>query len=153
MSPRYLCDRRLPLHTRMAAYKAVVISTLLYGAAESWAPTADQLARLNTFNNRCLRSMLGLRRDQHFSNEDLWAVTRQPSITAQLQLWRLRWLGHTARQPLSSREHQILFARHVPGHQTRAGQAPTWVAAAAADVAAKGMQAGLRVDGWHELAQ
>ena len=153
MSPRYLCDRRLPLHTRMSAYKAVVIPTLLYGAAESWAPTAAQLHRLNTFNNRCLRRMLGLRRDTHFSNDDLWAVTQQPSITALLQIWRLRWLGHVVRQPLSSPTHKLVFAGHVPGYQNRAGQAPTWVAVTAADVAALGMQPGRSQDSWHHIAQ
>jgi hypothetical protein len=65
------------MRTRMLVYKAIVVPTLLYGAAESWALTASQAHQLNVFNTSCLRRILGLTRADHARNEQLYSESEQ----------------------------------------------------------------------------
>ena len=48
------------LGSQLIFYKSLALPRLVYGAAESWAPTEAQGAQLETFHNACLRQMLGL---------------------------------------------------------------------------------------------
>ena len=106
LSPRYLLDRRPPLPPRLLAYKAVVLPTLLYGAAESWALGAKQLQQLESFHASCLRQMLGASVLEHVSREQLYEQSGEVPISALLGQHRMRWLGHVAWQadstPLNS---------------------------------------------------
>jgi hypothetical protein len=81
---QYLCDQSLPMHTRIPAYKSAVVPTLLYGAAESWALSASQLQRLDTFNTSCLRRMAGFTRLDHVTNEHIHSITEQPPVSSLL---------------------------------------------------------------------
>ena len=51
-------NRTLSTDTKRAVYKAVVVSILLYGA-ETWTLKAPDVRRLNSFHNRCVRTILG----------------------------------------------------------------------------------------------
>ena len=53
--------------TKRAVYKAVVVSILLYGA-ETWTLKAPDVRRLNSFYNRCVRTILGVTRFQQWQN-------------------------------------------------------------------------------------
>ena len=99
------------LDTKMQMYKAVVVPILLYGGAESWAPTEAQLQRLNACNTTWLRRILHIRRGPHMmSNALLYALTKQPAINVLLRKHRLRWLGHIERMPDTSRVKRLLHA-------------------------------------------
>jgi hypothetical protein len=147
---QYLCDQSLSMHTRILAYKAVVVPTLLYGAAESWALSASQLQRLDTFNTSCLRRMAGFTRLDHVTNEHLHSITEQPPISSLLRCHRLRWLGHVARQKTREPTMQILFAHSVPGYgRPRSGRNTTWLRCAYQDVQELGMPGTV----WFDTAQ
>jgi hypothetical protein len=132
-----LTSRHISLGTRVRIYKAIVVPTLLYGAAESWAPTQAQQQQLDVFKTTRLRIMT---RDPCFDetairNEDLYQKTQQIAISSLLRKHRLRWLGHLARMHDSRQPKQLLFATApalAPGttlHQPRrisGGQALTW---------------------------
>ncbi len=77
----------------MDVYKAAVVPTLTYGAAEAWAPTQAQLHQLHSFN--CLRRMLNLSTLDHVSNEELYRLTDQL-----IRMHRLRWLGTWHAKPV-----------------------------------------------------
>ena len=97
--------------SKVLIYKAMVVPTLLYGAAESWSLSMGQAARLDVFNTTCLRRIMGVRRGPGMmSNEALFAATNMPSISALLNVHRLRWLGHMARRPDICMLKQLLFA-------------------------------------------
>ena len=51
---------KISLKTKLRIYNAVVISTLLYGS-ETWATTISEEKRLDVFDNRCLRRILGVK--------------------------------------------------------------------------------------------
>ena len=47
-------NKKLTTQTKVAVYRACIMSTLLYGS-ESWTTYAGQEKRLNIFHMRCLR--------------------------------------------------------------------------------------------------
>ena len=90
----------------------MVIPTLLYGAAESWALGQAQMDRLDAFNATCLRRILGVqhRHPTMMRNVEVYAATKQPAISDLLRKHRLRWLGHVARMQDSTAVKQLLFS-------------------------------------------
>ena len=60
-----------------------MVPTLLYGAAESWALSQGQLNRLDAFNTKCLRRILGVqqRHPAMMPNAEVYALTQQPAIS------------------------------------------------------------------------
>jgi hypothetical protein len=92
---------KLSTDTKRCVYKAVVISTLLYGA-EPWNVKAVLLKHLNAFHNHCVRCIMGVTRYQQWTER---ITSRQLSsefgiegtISDRLRSNRLRWLGHVAR--------------------------------------------------------
>jgi hypothetical protein len=107
-----LSNRFVSLATRLRIYKAIVIPTLTYGAAEAWAPTLDQMRQIDAFNTSCLRTIINrpTRDNMTISNVELYHETQHPAITHLLRKHRLRWLGHLARMPSSTQPKQLLFA-------------------------------------------
>jgi hypothetical protein len=90
-------------------YGSLVLSVLLYGA-ESWPITPPQLQRLEVFHRRCLRSILGVRRRDGISIEELLRRTQLCNIGTirRLRLW---WLGHVMRMPGERVTRQVLFGQ------------------------------------------
>ena len=89
-------NNKLSDHTKVNAYKACVISTLLYGS-ESWTMCAHQEKRLNVFHMRCLRRNLGITWQDTVTNEVVLEKAGIPSLYTFLKQRRMRWLGHVAR--------------------------------------------------------
>ena len=109
------------LTTKLQFYQAIVVPTLLYGAAESWALTAAQTRRLDAFHTTCLRRLLGTRRREGgISNREVYAATGMQPLSNLLRKHRLRWLGHMGRMPDSAGVKQLLFATSTAGRQVSA---------------------------------
>ena len=125
LQTRFLGNRSIPLNTRVNVFKSIVVPTLTYGAAESWAPTAQQLHRLDTFQRSCLRRMVGVRLSDRVSNEELHERTRSPPVSTLIAEHRQRWAGHVLRRP-DALEHKLLFALAPQGQlAVREGRRPT----------------------------
>ena len=60
-------------------YWAVVVPTPLYDA-ETWVLYRKQIKLLKRFQQRCLRSILGIKWQDHESNEEVLERTNLPSI-------------------------------------------------------------------------
>ena len=52
-------NKNISFPTKMRLYRALVLSTLLYGC-ESWTITAETTKRVQTFETKCFRRMLGI---------------------------------------------------------------------------------------------
>ncbi len=76
----------------------LVLSVLFYGA-ESWPITPSQLQRLAVIHRRCLRSILGVRRRDGISIEELLRRPQLCTIGTTIHRLRLWWLGHVMRMP------------------------------------------------------
>ena len=76
-------------------------SLCLYGC-EKWSLTLKEECRLSVFENRILRQIFGLRRDENeewrrLHNEELHSLHRSLNIDRVIKSRRLRWTGHVAR--------------------------------------------------------
>ena len=92
-----VCQRHsLCLSTKLQVYRAVVVTTLLYGV-ETWVLYRKQIRLLEWFHQRCLRSILGIKWQDHVSNEGVLKRASLPSTESILLQVQLRWAGHVTR--------------------------------------------------------
>ncbi|CAH1270907.1 Hypp4507 [Branchiostoma lanceolatum] len=89
-------NRKLSLLTKLRLYNSLVLSILMYGS-KSWTLTATQELRLDAFDTRCQRRLLGIRWYDLVSNTTLRDITKQPPLTSMIRSARLRLFGHIAR--------------------------------------------------------
>ena len=94
----YLKKNSIALRHKVKIFKMTAIPTLLYGS-EVWAPSKDELQRLESWQNKCMRYMLGIIYVKHgnVSGTELRRKTKLRKIEDHLRTRRLRWLGHAAR--------------------------------------------------------
>ena len=87
---------KISLKTKLYSYNAVVISTLLF-VSETWATTNSEEKRLDVFDNRCLRRILGIKWFHRVRNTTVRERTGQTPASELLKTRRLRWFGHVSR--------------------------------------------------------
>jgi hypothetical protein len=74
----------------------------MYGC-ETWSLTLREEHRLRVFENRVLRGMFGLKRDEvmggwrKLHNEELHNLHSSPSLIRTIKSRRMSWAGHVAR--------------------------------------------------------
>ena len=78
-------------------YCSIVESTLLYGS-ECWSLTRSLEKRLQVFQRKCLRRILGFFYPNRISNSDLLERTGQTDMIIKIIDRKWRWLGHVARK-------------------------------------------------------
>ena len=79
LSKRVWQSHSLRLSTKTQVYRAVVVPTLLYGA-ETWVLYLKKIRLLEQFHQRCLRSILGIKWQDHVSKEEVLKTVSLPSI-------------------------------------------------------------------------
>ena len=144
-------SQQLSVRIKREVYRAVVLSTLFYGA-ETWAVKAASVRRLRGFHNRCIRSMLGVSRLQQWREKitsrklaETFGMTED--VTEMLRRHRLRWIGHVARMNNTRIPKQLLFGelmRPRPSH----GCKRRWRDLAVSDLRTAGVS-----EMWYEVAQ
>ena len=113
-----LNSHSLRLTTKIKVYRAVVISTLIYGA-ETWTLYRRQVRLLERFHQRCLRSILNIKWHDYVSNEDVLEKAELPSVKSILLKQQLRWAGHVARMEDSRMPKAVLFGELKAGKRDR----------------------------------
>ncbi len=89
-----------PLKVRL--YNALIVPIATY-ASETWTLRADDIRKLEVFEMRCLRAILGVTRRDRLSNEHIRKNLQvKHTITEVTRYKRLRWFGHIARRPPES---------------------------------------------------
>ena len=86
----------LSLSTKIQVYRAVIISILLYGA-ETWVLYWKEIRLLEQFHQCCLHSILGIKWQDHVSNEEVLKRASLPSLESILPQVQLLWIGHITR--------------------------------------------------------
>ena len=89
---------------------------VLYGC-ETWSPTLREGRRLRVFENRALRKVFGLKRDEvtgewrKLHNEELNDLYSLPNIVRVVKSRRMRWAGHVARMEEDRGVQRVLVGR------------------------------------------
>ncbi|KAI8491005.1 hypothetical protein Bbelb_314240 [Branchiostoma belcheri] len=89
-------SKHLKKDTKISVYKAVVLTTLLYGS-ESWVTYRHHLRLLERFHQRCLRSILNIHWSDYVTNVEVLERAGILSIEAMLLKIQLRWAGHVSK--------------------------------------------------------
>jgi transcriptional regulator len=103
-------DQRISTDTKVKLYNISIIPILLY-ASETWIPLAADSRRLNSFDFKCRRKILGLTwRDKIRNSRVADATSNLPCIPERIFKNRLRYLGHIFRMPDSRLPKRVLIS-------------------------------------------
>jgi hypothetical protein len=103
-------------NVKIKLYKTIILPVVLYGC-ETWSLTLREEHRLRVFENRVLRRIFGLKRDEATGscrkphNEELHGLYSSPSIIRVIKARRMRWAGHVARMGEVWGAYNILVGR------------------------------------------
>jgi len=111
-------NNQLTSNTKIAVYKACVVSTLLYGS-ESWTTYTSQERKLQVLHLRCLRRILGISWQDKVTNNDVLSRAGIPSMYTLLRQRRLRWLGHVRRMEDGRIPKDLLYGELAEGHREK----------------------------------
>ena len=119
------CRKKVKIPTKMRLFKAVVLSTLLYGS-EAWVPSAALMKRLQAFVMCCLRVILGVSRWDEKRNTELRLKAGMERVEVMVMRRRLRWLGHLERLDDTRLPKCLLVCRPQAGKRSVGGQKRRW---------------------------
>ena len=97
---RVMDNRNIKLSTKLKVYKAVVLTSLLYGC-ETWTLYRKHIKQLEGFHMRSLRSIMDIRWQDKVTNLQVLDRANAVSIEALLFKAQLRWTGHVIRMDAS----------------------------------------------------
>ncbi|XP_063594923.1 uncharacterized protein LOC134771899 [Penaeus indicus] len=111
-------NENLTNSTKISVYRAVVLTTLLYGA-KSWVTYQHHLRLLERFHQRCLRTILEIHWSDYIINKEVLERANTWSIEAMLLKSQLRWAGHVAGMKDHRLPQNILYGELLTGHRER----------------------------------
>jgi hypothetical protein len=87
---------------KIKIYKTVILPVVLH-ECETWSLTFREEHGLRVFENRVLRRIFGLKREEDGSwrklhNDELHSLYSSPNIVRVIISRRMRWAGHVARR-------------------------------------------------------
>ena len=95
MRPVWSC-KKVGLKTKIKLYKAIVVPTVLY-ASETWGTTKAINGKLDAFQQRFLRKILGVTYRDRVKNEAVMKRTGQGRLQDVVAARRLQFWGHVSR--------------------------------------------------------
>ena len=113
--------RGISLETKLKVYRAVVLTTLLYGS-KTWTAYRRHEKQLNHFHLRCLRNLLHIHLQDKVPDTEVLRQANFPSIITTTRKAQLRWAGHVSRMPDDRIPKQFLYGELCHGKRTVGGQ-------------------------------
>ena len=113
--------RGISLETKLKVFRAVVLTTLLYGS-ETWTAYRRHEKQLNHFHLRCLRNLLHIRWQDKVPDTEVLKQANFPSIITTMRKAQLSWAGHVSRMPNDRIPKQLLYGELCHGNRTVGGQ-------------------------------
>ena len=111
-------NKHLRIKTKISVYRAIVLTTLLYGS-ESWVTYRNHLKLLERFHQRCLRTILNIHWSDYITNLIVLERADITSIEAMLLKIQLRWAGHVSRMDDHRLPKIILYGELSSGLRNR----------------------------------
>ena len=96
-----LSSNLLSKNLKIKIYRTIILPVVLYGC-ETWSLALREERRPRVFENRVLRRIFGLKRDditgewKKLRNEELNDLYRPPNIVWVIKSRRMRWAWHVA---------------------------------------------------------
>ncbi|GFS05221.1 LINE-1 retrotransposable element ORF2 protein [Elysia marginata] len=118
MYKRVWKNKNLRATTKTRVYRAVVITTLLYGS-ESWVLYGSHTRLLERFHQRCLRTILDVHWTDYVSNVAILEQAGLPSIEAMIVKFKLRWVGHVHRMDDHRLPKIVMYSELSSGYRER----------------------------------
>ena len=109
---RLWTNRGIRLDTKVAVYKAAVLSSLLYGC-EIWNLNAKQLRRLEKFHQATLRKIARIKWFHKVTNYEVLHRCNISSLQSMIDSARLRWTGHVVRMSNDRIPKKLLIATGI----------------------------------------
>jgi len=115
-------DRRgITKETKIKVYRAVVLTTLLYGC-ESWTVYERHARELNHFHTTCLRKLLGINWQDKVPDTEVLERACLPSIHTILMQSQPRWAGHVVRMRDHRLPTKLFYGELRQGNRSVGGQ-------------------------------
>ncbi|KAI8493649.1 hypothetical protein Bbelb_285700 [Branchiostoma belcheri] len=121
LARKVFLNRSLLVKTKVAVYRAVCLSILLY-ASETWTPYRHHIRTLEQFHIRCLQKILGLKWWHKVPHTEIRRRANIEPLAAILLQRQLRWVGHVIRMPENRLPRQTLYGELSAGKRTVGGQ-------------------------------
>ena len=141
-------NHHVSMRVKGKIYRAVVLSTLLYGA-QAWTVYRRQVKKLHAFMMRHLRWIMRITWMDKMTNKELLERTGLPSVEDLLIRKNLRWTGHFMRMSPDRLPKQILYSQQSSGHRKR-GRPRLWFK----DTIKRNLKLrDIKTDSWTSLSQ
>lgn len=117
----------ISLITKIRLFRTLILPILLYGS-ETWTLLTPDINKLEVFQMRCLRQILGVSLRDKLRNETIrMRCDSQPAIAETIQSRRLRWFGHVCRMDTDRLPHQLLWRqRPIAWKVQKSAPKKTW---------------------------
>jgi len=86
------------------------ISPIFVYGSDCWAISKTDARKIDALDQRCLHMLLGIKLYEFVRNDDVWRLTKQPKLTAIIQLRRLTLFEHIMRMDDNTDAKRILLA-------------------------------------------
>ena len=116
LTQRVFNNHSLSTSTKVAVYKAICVSTMLYGS-EAWTPYQRHIKTLEQYHIRCLQRILGLRWWHRIPHVEIRKRANIQSAEVLMLQRQLRWVGHVIRMPSDRLPHRLLYGELVHGER------------------------------------
>ena len=111
-------NKSLKCKTKIHVYRAVVLTTLLYGS-ETWVTYHSHIRLLERFHQRCLRTILNLHWSDFITNVEVLEQAKVSSIEAMILKYQLQWAGHVSRMEDHRLPKMVMFGELSTAHRER----------------------------------
>ena len=115
---RVLNQHNIQLCTKLTVYRAIVLTSLLYGC-ETWTVYRRHLKQLEKFHTKSLRSIMSIRWQDRVTNLEVLDRAKMTSIEAMVLKARLRWVGHVIRMDDHRLPKQLLYCELSSGKRSQ----------------------------------
>ena len=121
-------SKEISFSSKFKLYKSLVLSIALYGC-ESWTLSAELEKRIESFEMKCLRRLLGTSWQEKKTNEFVTAtikqkVGKQEELITTVKRRKMAWFGHVTRHQNMSK---TILQGTVPGARKRGRQRKQWM--------------------------
>ena len=115
----------MSLKTKLSLYNSNVVSIVLYGS-ECWPMTVVNTKRIDAFDSKCLRRIMGVNCEDEVNNSKIREPTKHVELSTKIKRRRLQWFGHVCRMESNKIECAVLFDNHTVVKRNKGRSKETW---------------------------